>query len=75
MPQPLYRAPNTGCVAYSNSPSDLTTFSPTTENSRRFSVTSLLELGDLHNGKVEDVDATESKQTKIIVVQRQRRKI
>ncbi|KAK6620851.1 hypothetical protein RUM43_011147 [Polyplax serrata] len=58
MPQPLYRSHNSSCPGYS---ADLTTFSPTasTENSRRFSVTNLLELGELQAGKAEDADASE----------------
>lgn len=59
VPQPLYRSHNSSCPGYS---ADLTTFSPTvsTENSRRFSVTNLLELGELQAGKAEDADASES---------------
>ncbi|EEB17905.1 Ultrabithorax, putative [Pediculus humanus corporis] len=63
MPQHLYRETNNGCsMPCSNAiSSEFTNFnSPTsTENSRRFSVTSLLEISNLNNGKPEDAEPSE----------------
>ena len=64
-PQHLYRETNNGCsMPCSNAiSSEFANFnSPaSTENSRRFSVTSLLEISNLNNGKPEDVEQSESK--------------
>lgn len=63
MPQPpLYRSTTGSCTSYTTPTTDFSNFSTaSTENSRRFSVNSLLELEDLHSGRAEDTDNSESR--------------